>query len=342
MSRNDSFNFHRTGEGRGRIAHRLIPTSEHHDEQDDALPDSDCLTELQCLIERIVLADSPEHDDRLELCERLAEFLDVVAKLPEEYDYSNYVNVFMTCCDHFGLLQPSFKAVDRLLDLLVDELISMMRWRCHAESFKERRRIQRREADQRCREYADYIDALFACHDRLIILRLDFHYCKMEAGKITLDMALADIDRLLSNRRSNQLFSDNVGYIIKTEFGIERGIHFHVILFFNGSRRQGVAHVRHAQLIGEYWSSSITGGAGSYWNCNQQSDEYEMRDRCGIGLIHWSDEDKRHNLKDHVLDYLCKMDQCFRPRGQVKVKLIRRGTRPVMPAVKRGRPRLEK
>lgn len=341
MSRNDSFNFHCLGEGKGRIAHRLIPTSEHHDERDEALPDSDCLNELQCLIERIALADSPSHDDRLELCERLEEFLDVIAKLPQKYKYNEYLNVFMTCCEHFGLLPSPSENVDRILDPLVNPLILMMRRLCCTETFRERRRIQQREVRTRYRDYVDYIDALFDSNDRLIVLRLDFGYRKAHVSNITLKMALDNVSQLIRNRRSNQLFNDNVGYVIKTEFGIERGIHFHVILFFNGSRRQGTAHVMLAQQIGEYWSNVITGGAGTYWNCNRKIDDFRSRGRCGIGLIHWDDDASRKNLRDYVLAYLCKVDQCFRSRMQEKVKLMRRGVVPSVRVAKRGRPRIE-
>jgi len=309
---------------------------------DDVNPDVKCLAELEGLLR--ALAGQDEHTNskqaELLLLQSFSEYVDVVAKLPNEYEYSEYLNAFIAVCEEARLFDFSIVDINDTSKRVILAWISQVRRDCQGFEFREKLRIQQREADRRYEEYAGYIDALFDKNDRLIVLRLDLGYEKRFAKNITLEMALEDIDKLMNNRRNNRLFDHMVGYILKTEFGIDRRIHFHTIFFFNGSRRQGRAHIRLAQEIGEYWCNSITQGEGNYWNCNRQIDEFERRGRCGIGEIHWSDEISQSNLKEHVLAYLCKTDQGFRPRQHPKAKLMRRGAVPEVREVRRGRLRI--
>lgn len=325
----------------------VMDTSIDQEDQLINVPDNDnsdvtYLTELESLIRKLASTNYKISADNAQslLVQFFPEYINVVARLPLEYEYSEYLNVFIACCDEFRLFDLSIDEIEQIPKRVIFGLISLVSRDCRTIDFREKLRIQRREADKRYEEYASYIDALFKNNDRLIVLRLDLGYEKQLTESITLDMAVEDIDRLMVNRRNNQLFDHMVGYIIKTEFGIDRRIHFHTTFFFNGSRRQGSTHVRLAQQIGEYWCEVITRRKGIYWNCNSQINQFERIGRCGIGLIHWSDDAKRRNLQDYVLAYLCKLDQGFRPKIHPKVKLIRRGALPGMRAVQRGRPRI--
>lgn len=298
--------------------------------------DSDCLDELRQLIKHIAGNALPDYKVALALRSGINRYLEVTAKLPREYDFGGYLEAFMTCCQNLGIGQSSFSVTDQT----VDQLINEVRRYCRTDVFRETVRIERREADTRLKEYIQYIDGLFDMNDRIIVLRLDLGYRKAHSGSVTLDIALEDMNRLLRNRRANQLFNGNIGYVIKTEFGIDRRIHFHTLFFFNGSHRQGNAHVRLAQQIGEYWCKTITKGWGDYWSCNRQVKDFEQKGRCGIGLIRWSDTNLRQNLQKYVLAYLCKADQAFRSRHRMKSRMMRRGALPQIRSVKLGRPRI--
>jgi len=309
---------------------------------DNGNSDVKCLSELESLIRKLASTDCQISQEKAKssLYHFFPEYINVVARLPQEYAYSEYLNVFIACCDEFRLFDLSIDEIEQIPKRVIFGLISLVSRDCRTIDFREKLRIQRREADKRYEEYASYTDALFKNNDRLIVLRLDLGYEKHFTKSITLDMALEDIGRLMLNRHNNQIFDHMVGYIIKTEFGIDRRIHFHTLFFFNGSHRQGNAHVRLAQQIGEYWCKTITQDTGIYWNCNNQIDQFERIGRCGIGEIHWSDDAKRRNLKGYVLAYLFKLDQGFRPRIHPKSKLIRRGARPKERVIKLGRPRI--
>jgi hypothetical protein len=96
-----------------------------------------------------------------------------------------------------------------------------------------------------------------------------------------------------------------------------------------------------ANKIGEYWVNIITKGRGDYWNVNDKSDQYEKLGRCGIGVIKWDNDRLRKNLKEYVVQYLCKVDQFIKPKFGGKVRLIRRGKFPEISVNKLGRPRKE-
>jgi hypothetical protein len=168
-----------------------------------------------------------------------------------------------------------------------------------------------------------YIDSLFEHYSRLVVIRLDLY----EDGPI---MSLNDIEKkywqakydfkhLLNNAKMNSLFDDKVGYIWSLEYGPERGYHYHLVLFFDGSQVRD--DVNRAWEIGEYWQWVITNGRGSYWNCNAHKEDYKY---CGIGVIHHSDVEKINNLKQAAA-YLIKVDHYVRMLTQDNGRTFGRG-----------------
>jgi hypothetical protein len=123
------------------------------------------------------------------------------------------------------------------------------------------------------------------------------------------------------------------------EYGVGRGLHCHVVLFLDGSKRNQNSHVHFAEKMGKYWVDVITKGRGNYWNVNASADHYDELGQGAIGPINCKDAEKIENLKKFVVRYLCKMDQYFSPKCGLKVKLLRRGNFPDIPDNKLGRPR---
>ncbi|MFZ6745957.1 hypothetical protein ACO0LC_22255 [Undibacterium sp. JH2W] len=285
--------------------------------------------------------------------ERIDVYLATVVLLPMEFEYSEYLNVFIQSCLQLQILtkkngnvakEAPHSSLTQLRYVVPDwdgfcQLLEVMNSKSRTAEFKAKLRLQAKEANERYTDYCNYVNALFDCCDRLVVLRVDLAYRKELSGETSLEMALADLDRLFANMRNNYLFESLEGYIVKTEYGIEKGIHFHLVLFFNGSARNGSSHIFHAKQIGQYWSEVITRGRGWYWNCNRQAKNYQKMGRLGVGVIHWNEMDLRNNLLAHVVGYICKQDQCFRSLLLPRAKLIRRGQYPDVPEVRRGRPR---
>ena len=181
---------------------------------------------------------------------------------------------------------------------------------------------------------------------RLVVLRIDLEHRKEFRDQISVVEALADLNHFINNQRNNSLFKGKLGCIAKLEFGVLKGLHFHLILFFDGAIKDGRKDVYLAQKIGEHWVKVITKGCGVYWNINAKKQEYKRKSILGIGLIHSHEDALFHNLKHRIVRYLCKSTQFVRPvlpedlesDGRGANRLIRRGNYPKKAKKKRGRP----
>ncbi|QPK62896.1 inovirus-type Gp2 protein [Methylomonas sp. LL1] len=155
-----------------------------------------------------------------------------------------------------------------------------------------------------------YIDSLFEHYSRLVVIRLDLHEDRPIMSHNDIEkkywQAKYDFKRLLNNAKMNSLFDAMVGYIWSLEYGPERGYHYHLVLFFDGSQVRDDVYL--AWQIGDYWKSVITNGRGSYWNCNDKKAGYH---HLGIGMINYSDVEKINNLKQAAA-YLIKVDHYVR------------------------------
>ncbi len=167
-----------------------------------------------------------------------------------------------------------------------------------------------------------YLDALQERYSKLCVVRVDLHYKKDEANNITLEKATKDINRLLNNRRNNSTFDDNVGYVLKTEYGEDRNVHFHTFFFYDGQKVQ--KDMIKAEDIGKYWTENITHGKGTYYSCNRN----DYKDNQAIGMLDYRDTEKRRNL-DYAMAYLVKEEQSIEAlKENEKDRTIRRGTMP--------------
>lgn len=168
----------------------------------------------------------------------------------------------------------------------------------------------------------EYTDKLFDKYSKLNVIRLDVGYKKPHSEDMSLEDIKDDIKHMLNNRRSKQsVFEHNVGHIIKTEYTKDKGVHGHIVMFFNGQRIQKGNHK--AKQVGEYWQNEITKKKGSYHSCHRNT--YKKN---GIGMIDYTDEEKRQNL-DIAVGYLCKDDQAIDSiKGDNQTKSFTRGTMP--------------
>lgn len=197
---------------------------------------------------------------------------------------------------------------------------------------------RKEQANANFRSMNTYVNQLFAKYSRLEVIRLDLGYAKEWRDWVTLEQAMANIERFFNNRHHNKLFKHMVGYIRKVEWSTEKRFHFHLVLFFDGAQLWTDSH--QSMMVGEYWNTTITQGKGKYYSCNLSKSNYK---RLGIGTVKHDDQEKRENLK-LVIGYLCKSEQYLRVRsvkygaGIRKVRSIVRGQPPVAKS-NRGRPR---
>lgn len=234
-------------------------------------------------------------------------------------------------------VNPSTKAPSQPL-VSFNKFIELLRTKAKTAQFKQKLDRSKEKINRRYKSAAQYLDSIFKnVTSRLLVIRLDLSYDNEFAHEVTVESAKCDIDHLLNNRRSNDLFHGWVGYIRKLEWAPQKRFHFHLIIIFDGNIRFQDNHI--AKEIGEYWKNEITKGNGNYWNCNDsKKNSYK---RLGIGMVEHDDIAKRKILLDDVIGYLTKTEQYLRATilNSDVIKLFVRGEMPSKRTTQAGRPR---
>jgi hypothetical protein len=240
---------------------------------------------------------------------------DFAIRLDSGYEYSPNVDLFVNCWKKLRLNEVVFRNPKGFTPLpgkrqfeLFNDFLDLIRTESRTAEFRKKISRAKEKISRRYRRAELYVDALFKnCSTRLLVLRIDLAYRHELANNITVVEAKKDLEHFLNNRRNNPtLFKGWVGYIRKLEWAPMKGFHFHLIIFFDGYARWKDGYI--AEQIGEYWKK-ITEYRGVYWNCNDSKHEYK---RCGIGMIHQADDEKRNILLNDVVDYLTKTEQKLR------------------------------
>lgn len=272
-------------------------------------------------------------------------------EIPRECRYSVQVETFFACCaDYTGRLsfqhlQDFCKDPSRYyhapnyteLKDLTNEFVKDYRKRLRDPKVRKAIREERKAVRERYKEFSSYVLKLFAIWSRLIVIRIDLGYVK--DTNATIEDLDKDIKHLFKNERHNKrLFGYLKGYIIKFEYGMAKGNHAHLILFYDGSKRNNASDSYIAKEIGEYWKDEIAEGRGGYWNCNADKIQYAKIGRLGIGVVHADDQQKINNLL-FIVKYLCKKEQFIKPIARPRMKLIRKKHLPRRKGKKRGAPR---
>lgn len=207
----------------------------------------------------------------------------------------------------FDPLAPSNTQPGRLVADVANQLVNAIRERTAKKEFRSRLAARSFGARRNFLRGKRLIEALFRRYARLNAIRIDFDY--LSEHPASLEHTKQDFSRFLNNQRHHLTFRNLVGYIWHLEWAFKTGYHWHVVLFFDGSKTLRDAYI--AQLIGDYWVRVITQGRGRYHNCNADKNKYK---RLGIGMIAHDDVEKRSVLEGTVLEYLTTVDELAQPR----------------------------
>lgn len=165
--------------------------------------------------------------------------------------------------------------------------------------------VRARKASRNAERVIELEQAMFNWRSRHLLINLTLSYKEEYRPLITFDTIRQHRDQLLNNRRTNVLLSGIDGYVWKIEYGPVAGLHMHLVIFYDGSRR-GDVYI--AQCIGEYWVK-LTGGWGAYWSSNADKAKHALYGHgVGTGQIDRNDCAARAALRTNLL-YLAKDDQ---------------------------------
>jgi len=158
-----------------------------------------------------------------------------------------------------------------------------------------------------------YIRELKAAYSKLMIIRLDLYtHSYLESVR-----HWEQLKKYVAERYADS----HVGFAVKFEYGKQRGVQMHTMLFFNGSVvRQDVTI---AKAIGEYWKATITAGQGTYSNCNAPEHLKGMR-YPAVGTFHQFDDNTLKGLR-HIACYLTEQDLVVRFAVSGLSRTLRRG-----------------
>ena len=255
-----------------------------------------------------------------------------------------YVEVFFRCVDRVDELhslrvwRDLRNGAAEAFSVRMNDLVEFVRLELASDAFKAVLKRSRKASVKRVNSLEGYIDALFAKHSRMLVVRVDLSY---QSGFVSgREDFYGDVSKVKVHWAKMQKdlhkgipVDGLLGFACKLEYGQLKGFHFHLLLFYNGSnhRQDGVL----ARMVGEYWRDSITAGSGRYFNCNAVKDKYKY---LGIGMISFNQLDRVSALKNRVASYLTKVDYWVRLSADSGRSFFR-GNMPKLKTMKRGRPR---
>lgn len=259
--------------------------------------------------------------------------------VPEGTRFYGLVGLFFDSCaelqiEYKSLLKPVPPGSDEKIGAeIFNDLLEKIRELAKSSKYKKTVKDLKYRTNRNFRSMKNYVDALFESYSKLLVLRIDFGYHRVQGVPIRVERILNDFTRLLNNRRSNGLFEHIVGYIRRLEYGDDKSWHLHVMLFFNGQETQSDQGL--ARRICEYWRAGITDNDGTAFNCNASKSKYKY---CGIGKIDHANTERRTHLL-YALTYLTKKDEVLGFDVPTGVKMITRGEMPKPPVNRLGRKR---
>lgn len=223
------------------------------------------------------------------------------------------IELFVAACNEVGVTNCQFSDPAAMTVYgcteaeLLNQLVEKISTKGRAAEYRKMSAQYIEKDFRRFRGLVEYVDSLFDnVRSRLMVIRIDLKYRTDSIDKMKVGQAQADLRHLFNNMRSKPgLFDDLVGCIWKLESSSHEREHFHVVLFFTNDQLDNDSW--RGELIGEYWSSVITQGRGTFFNCNRSAEKAKQRRLC-LGRIEYFDNRMRGNLL-YLLAYLCKNEQ---------------------------------
>lgn len=226
----------------------------------------------------------------------------VAERLGEQQRMHPYFKIFHELVQKYGL---SLEYRERLPETL-SAFVGDLRSRCSQPDVLAQISNSKRAERDNARSAMALLRQARAKYSKVLALRFDVEYL---VDFPSFDPKPVD-ERLMKHHRAAflKLLREGpyaphlVGYVWKTEWGLQRGFHHHVLVLLNG--QSVCTDIRIADDLCMRWKHEITRGVGSFENCNKNKEQYR---RCGIGMLNRNDEEKWGFLEE-ATRYLTKQD----------------------------------
>ena len=207
-----------------------------------------------------------------------------------DLSYSRIINVFkrvMILVDYI-MEKLDFHIYEDILQFELNHIFHIQGMVQHEmkNALREKLDFQRQEQTNRFKLEC-YLKQLLTHYARLVFVRVDIGILKKNQVHWDIDDFKFALD-ILRNRMSNKdaCFAGLQGYVWALEQGAEKGYHCHLLLIYDGNKRDGDEWL--GEEVGKYWQQCITNNQGSYFNCNRKEnkEKFEVNGLLGIGTIH--------------------------------------------------------
>lgn len=236
-----------------------------------------------------------------------------------------------------------------------EEFLDELKKGLSTEDLKKKIRAKKKQSSKNKRSLLNYIDNLFECRSKLLVIRLDLGYHQDSSGFFTtLENDRIDLLGGIKSKKALEKWSLEVrqqrdelikllkkryqktfiGYAWKLEYGADKAFHFHTIFFLDGNKER--QDILIAKGIGEIWKKDITKGKGVYWNANARKEDFRKSGRIATGMINHTDKELRENL-EIMASYLTKPDYFVKTTLPNNARSLGKGEAPKK--IKSGRPR---
>lgn len=168
----------------------------------------------------------------------------------------------------------------------------------------------------------EYIKDLNKIYSKLMVIRLDLSYGEIYTTDYEPERRVLNDWDLFHSHALDNFDNSFIGYAAKFEYGADKGIHIHTLMFFDGSVvRQDITI---AKRLGEHWKNTITQGAGIYFNANTL--EYKVRMKhCAVGVFKRNDADFLVGARE-IAKYFAKKDAIVRLAVPELTQTLRRSS----------------
>jgi hypothetical protein len=200
------------------------------------------------------------------------------------------------------------------------------------KSYKKRERHSR----DSLKSLKKYLRGLSRKRSKLLVIRLDFGYRSdpqvSPMGPRIAPSVLHEHRQQIVDFFQKTFAETELGYIIKTEFGLFKGPHLHAVFILDGNKVRRDISI--GTTLGEHWQHVVTSGQGIFFNCNRIKSTYLS---VGIGLRDYRNP-KDWEGAERMIEYITKVDFIVRVWAAGDRTLVK-GWMPRPCETARGRPR---
>lgn len=218
------------------------------------------------------------------------------------------------------------------LVLALQRLVRFVRRVAKAYRFINALRAHERQEGDNFNSARDFLYYLAGGHSKLLVLRIDLFF-KPYFDVERADKAVIGYLRWLRSKACKRtLLPGYLGFMIKRENGLIRGMHWHLCVICKGNEQRSADFL--TRQLGAHWAQYTAQGPGSFHNC------YADRHRNyfnGLGLVRLDDEVKLAGLR--VMIWYMSKQTCVIKATSTKQRNFWRSPIPRQARKKMGRPR---